>query len=149
MTSLEDQRGMSRGFDEAFAHFLIESGCVPAKSVERAWQARWRGPQWIGAVALSSRMLTVHEASAALQLQAVTDEPFGACAHHLGILSLQQIAELSLIAYWQRRTLSECLVEDQGICARGIAELHQCLNRAVHNAHKVPSAPSRSALAAC
>lgn len=149
MTRLDGCVGAGREFDEAFAHFLIESGCVPAKTVNSAWQARWRGPEWIGAVALSSRMLTVREASAALQLQATTDEPFGACAQHLGILSLQQIAELSLMAYWQRRTLSDCLVEDHGTCARGIVELRQAMNRAVRNAHKVPPTSAKSAFAAC
>jgi hypothetical protein len=149
MTRLDGCVGTGREFDEAFAHFLIESGCVPATTVNSAWQARWRGPEWIGAVALSSRMLTVREASAALQLQAATDEPFGACAHHLGILSLQQIAELSLLAYWQRRSLSDCLVEEQGTCARGIAELHRWLDRAIRNAHERPSAPSKIVLAAC
>jgi hypothetical protein len=149
MTRLDGCVGTGREFDEAFAHFLIESGFVPATTVKNAWQARWRGPQWSGAVALSSRMLTVREASAALQLQATTDEPFGACAYHLGILSHQQIAELSLMAYWQRRTLSDCLVEDQGTCARGIAELRQCMNRAVRHAHEVPPTPSKSVFAAC
>jgi hypothetical protein len=149
MTRLDGCVGMSRDFDEAFAHFLIESGCMPAATVHSAWQARWRGPECIGAVALSSRMLTVREASAALQLQATTDEPFGACAHHLGILSFQQIAELSLMAFWQRRTLSECLVEDQGTCARGIVELRQWMERAVRKAREVPPTLNKSVLAAC
>jgi hypothetical protein len=149
MRRVDGCAGTSREFDEAFAQFLIESGCMPATTVHSAWQARWRGPQWIGAVALSCRMLTIREVSAALQLQAATDEPFGACAHHLGVLSLQQIAELSLIAYWQRRTLSDCLVEDQGSCARGIVELRQLMNRSVRKAHEVQSTPRETVLAAC
>lgn len=149
MTRVDNCSGTSRELDEAFAHFLIESGCVHVAPVKSAWQARWRGPQWIGAVALSSRMLTVRDASAALQLQALTDEPFGACAHQLGLLSLEQIAELSLIAYWQRRTLSDCLVEQPGISARAIAELRHLMVRAIRNAHQIPAAPSESVLAAC
>jgi hypothetical protein len=139
----------SRELDEAFAQFLIESGCMPATAVKSAWQARWRGSHWLGAIALSSGMLNVREASAVLQLHAATNETFGACAHHLGILTLQQIAELSLIGYWQRRTFSDCLVEDQGACLRGIAELRRLMDRAVDSLREVRTTPRESALVAC
>jgi hypothetical protein len=134
-----------REFDEVFQHFLVESGCLPAAAVANAWQARWRGPQWMGAVALSSRMLSVGEASAALQLQASFGEPFGACAHHLGFLSLEQIAELTLIAFWQRRTLSECLRQDQAVAERSLARFQQIMTCVIRNAHEpIGSVPSIS-----
>ncbi|WP_254508741.1 hypothetical protein [Anatilimnocola floriformis] len=139
--------GLVCEFDEVFEHFLVESGCLPAATVAEAWQARWRGPQWMGAVSLSSRMLSVREASAVLQLQASTGETFGACANQLDLLTLPQIAELTLLAYWQRRSLSECLIQDQGVAERGLADLQHILTSIIRNAQEPKAAPQCSAIA--
>jgi hypothetical protein len=149
MTRIDALSGTSREFDEAFSHFLIESGCVPAAAVHNAWQARWHGPQWIGTLALSTRAVTVREASAVLQLEASTNEPFAACAYRLGILSLQQIAELTLIGYWQRRSFSDCLVAEQGFAVKRVDELQRIMARAVRNAPDFSVPSSESVSAAC
>lgn len=143
MTGPGVDQNTDRDFDEVFEHFLVESGCLPADTVAAASQARWRRPHWLGTVALSSRTLTVGEAAAALQWEAKLGESFGVCAHNLGFLTLQQIAELTLRAYWQRRSLSECLVADHAIDVRGLAELRQILKRAVSQATEPITRPSR------